>query len=85
MVQPHAGSVLRLAWAHPEFGTVLATSSDDSTVAIWEEQIGRAAGSEPPLEVCVCLSVCAFHNGVFFSCDLFCGIFFFSLLFLFGM
>lgn len=31
----HSGSVWRLSWAHPEFGTVLATCSFDRTVSVW--------------------------------------------------
>lgn len=31
----------RLSWAHPEFGTVLATCSFDRTVSVWEETIGE--------------------------------------------
>lgn len=34
----HDASVLRVAWAHPEFGQVLATCSVDRIVRIWEEQ-----------------------------------------------
>lgn len=37
----HSGSVWRLSWAHPEFGTVLATCSFDRTVSVWEETIGE--------------------------------------------
>lgn len=37
----HSGSVWRLSWAHPEFGTVLATCSFDRTVCVWEETIGE--------------------------------------------
>lgn len=37
----HSGSVWRLTWAHPEFGTVLATCSFDRTVCVWEETIGE--------------------------------------------
>jgi nucleoporin SEH1 len=29
--------VTKLSWAHPEFGSVLASSSFDRTVMIWEE------------------------------------------------
>lgn len=34
----HAGEVNKLAWAHPQFGQVLASCSLDCTVQIWEEQ-----------------------------------------------
>lgn len=37
-MQAHEGSVLKVSWAHPEFGQVIATCSFDRTVRIWEEQ-----------------------------------------------
>ena len=36
-LQCHTGSVWRVAWAHPEFGQVIATCSFDRTAVIWEE------------------------------------------------
>ncbi len=36
----------RIAWAHPEFGQVLATGSFDTTAVIWEETDGVAAGGD---------------------------------------
>ena len=33
----HQAAVLRVKWADPEFGSVLATSSFDKSVYIWEE------------------------------------------------
>jgi len=36
--QGHKGSVLRVCWAHPEFGQLLATCGSDHTAQIWEEQ-----------------------------------------------
>ena len=36
--QAHTGAVLKLSWAHPEFGQVIASSSTDQRVLIWEEQ-----------------------------------------------
>ncbi|GMS89411.1 hypothetical protein PENTCL1PPCAC_11586, partial [Pristionchus entomophagus] len=36
----HGGPVWRVTWAHPEFGQVLATSSNDRSVFIWEESTG---------------------------------------------
>lgn len=33
----HCGSVWKLAWAHPEFGQIIASCSFDKTVIIWEE------------------------------------------------
>src|SRR5438128_200622 len=40
--QCHSGSVQKVAWAHPEFGQVLASCSTDRSVVIYEEQ-GRIA------------------------------------------
>ncbi|KAJ1734464.1 epoxide hydrolase, soluble (sEH) [Coemansia biformis] len=37
-IQAHDSSVVRLSWAHPEFGQVLASCSLDRTVRIWAEQ-----------------------------------------------
>ncbi|KAJ2808879.1 epoxide hydrolase, soluble (sEH) [Coemansia guatemalensis] len=37
-IQAHDSSVVRLSWAHPEFGQVLASCSLDRTVRIWVEQ-----------------------------------------------
>ncbi|KAI9327184.1 WD40-repeat-containing domain protein [Zopfochytrium polystomum] len=34
----HDGSILRVSWAHPEFGNFFASCSFDWTVKIWEEQ-----------------------------------------------
>lgn len=34
---PHQNSVWRLSWAHPEFGQVFASCSEDRMVCIWEE------------------------------------------------
>lgn len=36
----HLGPVWRVAWAHPEYGQVLASCSFDQNVYIWEEQEG---------------------------------------------
>ncbi|KAK2162204.1 hypothetical protein LSH36_102g09008 [Paralvinella palmiformis] len=36
-LKTHTGSVWRVAWAHPEFGQVIATCSFDRTASIWEE------------------------------------------------
>ncbi|KAH9040554.1 WD40 repeat-like protein [Lactarius hengduanensis] len=33
----HGAAVTKLSWAHPEFGSVLASSSFDRTVKVWEE------------------------------------------------
>ncbi|KAJ2763911.1 epoxide hydrolase, soluble (sEH), partial [Coemansia nantahalensis] len=37
-IQGHDSSVVRLSWAHPEFGQVLASCSLDRIVKIWAEQ-----------------------------------------------
>jgi len=34
---PHQNSVWRLSWAHPEFGQVFASCSEDRMICIWEE------------------------------------------------
>ena len=36
--QAHRGSVSSLCWAHPEFGTLLATAGLDQEAKIWEER-----------------------------------------------
>jgi WD40 repeat protein len=35
--QAHDAALTKLSWAHPEFGSVLASSSFDRTVKVWEE------------------------------------------------
>ena len=35
--EAHDSAILALSWAHPEFGTLLASSSSDCQVIIWEE------------------------------------------------
>jgi len=35
----HNGPVLKVQWAHPEFGQVLASCSEDHTCNIWEETL----------------------------------------------
>lgn len=35
--QAHDATVSKLSWAHPEFGPILASSSFDRTVKIWEQ------------------------------------------------
>nr|CAD7445651.1 unnamed protein product [Timema bartmani] len=37
--QAHSSSVYRIAWAHPEFGQILATCSLDHTAIIWKETV----------------------------------------------
>ena len=36
-MQGHDATVTKLSWAHPTFGTVLASASFDRTVKIWEQ------------------------------------------------
>jgi WD40 repeat protein len=35
--QAHDATVSKLSWAHPQFGPILASSSFDRTVKIWEQ------------------------------------------------
>lgn len=35
----HTQAVVRVAWAHPEFGTILASCSEDHSVIIWKEEV----------------------------------------------
>lgn len=44
-IKAHTGSVNKLAWAHPEFGQVLASCSTDRVVYIYEEQIDIRTGT----------------------------------------
>ncbi|KAL5198767.1 hypothetical protein ABZP36_002279 [Zizania latifolia] len=37
----HYGPVWRVAWAHPKYGTILASCSYDGRVIIWKEGAGR--------------------------------------------
>lgn len=41
--EAHAAPIWRLDWAHPEFGQVIASCSDDRTVCIWAESSNRVA------------------------------------------
>ena len=34
----HEQTINKLAWAHPRFGQIIASCSDDTSVKIWEEQ-----------------------------------------------
>lgn len=34
----HSGPIYKLSWAHPEFGSVLASCSFDRTIKIWQEE-----------------------------------------------
>lgn len=40
--QAHDAAISKVSWAHPEFGTILATASFDRTVKVWE-QVSAAA------------------------------------------
>lgn len=42
----HQSSIWRLSWAHPEFGQLLASCSEDRTTCIWEEQESIGGGGE---------------------------------------
>uniref|UniRef100_A0A069DSZ2 Putative nucleoporin seh1-a-like protein n=1 Tax=Panstrongylus megistus TaxID=65343 RepID=A0A069DSZ2_9HEMI len=46
MWKAHSGSVWKVAWAHPQFGQVLATCSFDRTAAVWEEIVSEP--TSPP-------------------------------------
>jgi nucleoporin SEH1 len=43
--QAHRGAVTSLDWAHPEFGSLLATCGSDHDAKIWEERTSNSAGS----------------------------------------
>ena len=36
-MQAHDATVSKVSWAHPEFGSIIASSSFDRTVKIWEQ------------------------------------------------
>jgi WD40 repeat protein len=42
----HQSSIWRLSWAHPEFGQLLASCSEDRTTCLWEEQESIGGGGE---------------------------------------
>ncbi|KAH7921566.1 WD40 repeat-like protein [Leucogyrophana mollusca] len=44
----HDAAVSKLSWAHPEFGTILASSSFDRTVKVWEQTSYGAQGESQP-------------------------------------
>ena len=44
--QAHDAAVTKVAWAHPEFGTILASSSFDRTVKVWEQTSYSDADSQ---------------------------------------
>ncbi len=39
----HEGPVWQVAWAHPKFGSILASCSYDGKVIIWKEEASSAA------------------------------------------
>ncbi|CAK5272157.1 unnamed protein product [Mycena citricolor] len=39
----HDAAVSKISWAHPEFGTIIASASFDRTVKVWEQASGFAA------------------------------------------
>jgi nucleoporin SEH1 len=41
----HDGSVLRLSWAHPQFGSLLASCGMDRVLKVWEEMDSEQKGS----------------------------------------
>eukprot|EP00980_Cylindrotheca_fusiformis_P010708 scaffold2400_cov187-Cylindrotheca_fusiformis.AAC.13 len=43
--QAHKGSVTMLSWAHPEFGSLLATCGSDHEAKIWEEHINLTSAA----------------------------------------
>jgi len=36
-LEGHGGPVWRVAWAHPKYGTILASCSFDNTAIVWKE------------------------------------------------
>lgn len=42
----HSAGVCKVAWAHPEFGQVIASCSFDRTVHIWEEQLAESDAAD---------------------------------------
>ncbi|KAJ1964403.1 epoxide hydrolase, soluble (sEH) [Dipsacomyces acuminosporus] len=63
----HDSSVLKLCWAHPEFGQVLASCSLDRTVKIWVEQESNKKNSNRRWKCVATLveSTCAIHSIAF--------------------
>jgi protein transport protein SEC13 len=41
----HEGPVWQIAWAHPKFGSILASCSYDGTVVIWREDAKKSSSS----------------------------------------
>ncbi|KAJ2723263.1 epoxide hydrolase, soluble (sEH) [Coemansia sp. Benny D115] len=63
----HESSVVRVSWAHPEFGQVLASCSLDRTVRIWMEQESNMKNSTMRWKTVAALSEspCAVHSVAF--------------------
>ncbi|KAI3645979.1 hypothetical protein MP228_008907 [Amoeboaphelidium protococcarum] len=47
----HDASVLKVDWAHPEYGQVVASASSDRSVRIWEEQPDAYVNNPAPVPV----------------------------------
>jgi WD40 repeat protein len=76
----HAGAIFKIRWAHPEFGSLLATCSFDKTVNIYEEnpiekswkKISQLVESHEPIEdiqfapahLRLCLAVCSMNGEI---------------------
>ncbi|GME83624.1 unnamed protein product [Ambrosiozyma monospora] len=45
-IKAHDSTIVKLDFAHPEFGQLLLSASFDRTVKIWQEQTGEFAGSD---------------------------------------
>lgn len=44
----HEGPVWQVAWAHPKFGSILASCSYDGTVIVWQETKGALQYAPQP-------------------------------------
>lgn len=42
----HDAAVSKISWAHPEFGSIIASSSFDRTVKVWEQSAPAAAADQ---------------------------------------
>ncbi|KAJ1932207.1 epoxide hydrolase, soluble (sEH), partial [Linderina macrospora] len=66
-ISAHDSSVLKVSWAHPEFGQVLASCSLDRTVKIWIEQDASVKSSTGRWKLAATLveSTAAIHSIAF--------------------